>query len=160
MPKGYPLNMSETDRLDRERKRNRERMRAWRASNIELARQRGREWSAGNREYLRHRESKRRATQPEKVRASQRKTLYGITPDEYERMRSGQRDTCAICLVHERRGSRNKNLCVDHDHVTGKVRGLLCSGCNSALGHMNENPAWLMRAIQYLVRHQPIREVS
>lgn len=61
---------------------------------------------------------------------------YGLTLDEYHALG----DSCAIC------GS-TKRLCVDHDHNTGEVRGLLCNGCNVGLGGFNDNRESLLKAI-------------
>lgn len=71
---------------------------------------------------------------------------YGITLDDYERMLEWQRGCCAIC-------GEEKELVVDHDHVTGEVRGLLCRGCNFQLGFV-EQPGWLAKALSYLGRDQ------
>lgn len=62
------------------------------------------------------------------------KTKYGITIEEYQIMLESQQNKCAIC---ERHGSTlQKTLCVDHNHVTGKIRGLVCSPCNRTLGFL------------------------
>ena len=67
---------------------------------------------------------------------------YGITQDDYEQMLERQDHKCAMCGSldpcmggrHPVACERNRNFHVDHDHETGKVRGLLCSGCNQKLG--------------------------
>lgn len=72
---------------------------------------------------------------------------YGLERGEFERLFAEQDGKCAICrLVF---ASRN-DVCVDHCHVTDRVRGLLCSNCNAALGMFNDDPALLARAIDYL----------
>lgn len=71
---------------------------------------------------------------------------YGITPDEYFSLVDRQQGLCAICKGE----SKNLELCVDHDHVTGKVRGLLCRTCNLGLGHFKDNSQILSAAISYL----------
>jgi hypothetical protein len=80
------------------------------------------------------------------------KHTYGITRAEYERMFAAQDGCCAIC---RQPGKVNKGrlraLHVDHDHVTGQVRGLLCHQCNVSL-HVIERPEWLTAAHQYLQR--------
>ena len=68
---------------------------------------------------------------------------YGITEAEYERLRTAQHGCCAIC------GQKAK-LCVDHDHATGKVRGLLCHNCNRALGGFKDRLDSLRNAVKYL----------
>ena len=77
---------------------------------------------------------------------------YGITLAEYMAMLDAQAGVCAICGSALRGNSWHKRLCVDHDHATGKVRGLLCSACNTAIGRMDHNVDYLRAAIDYLER--------
>ena len=73
---------------------------------------------------------------------------YGIGVDDYKTMQSQQEGRCWICQVHEK--DLTKALHVDHDHKTGKVRGLLCSACNTGLGFFKDETVLLRRAISYL----------
>lgn len=86
---------------------------------------------------------------------------YGITPGEYDRMYDEQDGLCAICLSQRSRlgtgASRGDVLCVDHDHESGRVRGLLCQRCNRAIGLLGDDHDVLLSAIDYLQR---IEEVS
>lgn len=72
-------------------------------------------------------------------RRNRYKRLYGITEQDYEQLLSEQFGGCAICRTHviDKTG-RRKYWCVDHCHVTGKVRGLLCVKCNIFLGHFEK----------------------
>lgn len=79
------------------------------------------------------------------------KYLYKITPQDYEKMFANQGGCCAICCT-DRPGGRHGQLHVDHDHVTGIVRGLLCNRCNIGLGRFGDNLAGLMQAVNYLRR--------
>ncbi len=72
--------------------------------------------------------------------------LYALTKTAYLTMEDTQGGVCAICKEPCSRGV----LSVDHDHTTGKVRGLLCRDCNSGLGSFRDNPAHLSAAIRYL----------
>ena len=72
-----------------------------------------------------------------------------ITPKEYNHILNEQDGSCKICGTTTPGGNR-KFFCVDHDHNTGKVRGLLCSHCNTGLGHFYDNTALLTNAIEYL----------
>lgn len=74
---------------------------------------------------------------------------YGIDVIEYERMCVQQNNLCAICDELPTK----KTLCVDHNHTTGKVRELLCNGCNAALGHSKESIRVLRNMIAYIERH-------
>ena len=75
-------------------------------------------------------------------RAKQRK--YGISREIHEEMVAAQGGRCLIC-------KRKAELCIDHDHESGVVRGLLCRRCNMGLGYFGENPIILQRAIRYLM---------
>ena len=76
------------------------------------------------------------------------RTEYKITREEYDSLRAEQGNCCFIC--HISFGNTRKNINLDHDHKTGKVRGLLCIFCNKALGLFLDNKASLLRAIEYL----------
>lgn len=65
-------------------------------------------------------------------------------------MLHNQGNKCKICETHE--SEFDKRLAVDHCHKTGKVRGLLCSSCNTSLGKFKDDPEILRRAINYLER--------
>ena len=78
--------------------------------------------------------------------------VFGV--DDYESLLEAQGGVCAICGRPERRMSRVggvvRRLAVDHDHVTGQVRGLLCHDCNIGIGMFEENTALMAVAIGYL----------
>ena len=88
------------------------------------------------------------------IREQQRKSSlrrdFGITLEQYDTMLQGQGKTCAIC---NHKNANGKRLAVDHCHGTGKIRGLLCSGCNVSLGHLKDSPTILASALRYLAKH-------
>jgi hypothetical protein len=71
-------------------------------------------------------------------------------------MLQAQDGKCAICGSVPPPGGKNAaaRLHVDHDHETGKVRALLCNGCNRGMGYMNDDPARLRKAADYIERHK------
>ena len=71
---------------------------------------------------------------------------YGITVEQYNQMLENQNYCCAICGTEP----VNRRLSVDHDHITGQVRGLLCPKCNMGLGCFRDEIPRLERASQYL----------
>lgn len=73
---------------------------------------------------------------------------YGITKDQYTQLLITQQYKCQICKKHQ--DTLNKSLSVDHDHKTGKVRGLLCGSCNLFLGLARDNTQLLQAGIEYL----------
>ena len=77
---------------------------------------------------------------------------YGLTADDFTQMLEAQGGRCAICGTSEFQG-QGKSAHVDHDHITGKVRGLLCHHCNTALGAFGDSPEILLEAITYLREH-------
>jgi hypothetical protein len=122
----------------------------------------GRRFRAANPGYAKEEARRRRAKHPEKSRAARAKyakkhpqrvrdgkyrRLYGITLEDYESMFKKQSGACAVCFEKS-----DKHLDVDHDHVTGEVRGLLCSRCNLLLGNVNDDCDVLENAIRYLMK--------
>jgi hypothetical protein len=75
----------------------------------------------------------------------------GCSLQEYERLKERQRGVCAIC---GRPPVGKQRLSVDHCHVTGQVRGLLCDPCNTALGLLGDDPERLLAAARYLKHHK------
>ena len=90
---------------------------------------------------------------PDKIAAFNRKfwlkKRYGITQEQYEAILAAQGGGCAICGTKDP-GKGRKNFCVDHDHKTGKVRGLLCAKHNKMLGLAGDDVELLERSIDYL----------
>lgn len=88
-------------------------------------------------------EGGKRAWRGQKLRAK-----YGIGLAEYETLLQAQNGKCAICgCVNQREGY---SLAVDHCHLTGRIRGLLCNNCNRGIGLLNDSVVQLQKAIDYL----------
>ena len=84
------------------------------------------------------------------MRAYMRQRLYGVSAEEFEAMLVTQDGACAICRSTTPGGRGNFH--VDHDHATGRIRGLLCHGCNVGLGNFRDQPDLLETAAAYLRR--------
>jgi nitrate/TMAO reductase-like tetraheme cytochrome c subunit len=82
------------------------------------------------------------------ARNSHLKHKYGISLFEWNKMFEMQKGVCPIC--HRHQDEIHHRLCVDHDHVTGKIRKLVCRDCNLILGHAFDNIDVLESAIKYL----------
>lgn len=94
-----------------------------------------------------------RKRNPDKAKAIELKRMYGITLDQYNAMVDAQQGKCAICAQPEKSLDKDggpRQMPVDHCHATGKVRGLLCTACNRALGLFKDSPKILEAAISYL----------
>lgn len=86
--------------------------------------------------------------------ALQRK--FKITLADYEQLQASQDNVCAICGCPEAiilATGKRKSLAVDHDHKTGKIRGLLCSLCNTALGLLREDSIRIIGMLRYIQEH-------
>lgn len=116
-----------------------EKRKEWNAANADRLKELKRAWYENNK--TRSRESSRR---------SQLIRYYGITPEEFQDRLDNQGGRCAICCV-ETPGT-TKNWHVDHCHVTGEVRGILCNHCNLLLGYAKDNTETLLAAVRYLKR--------
>lgn len=112
-----------------------------------------REWNSRHRESVRNRDREYKKKFPDKFRDSRLRSTFGISLDDYNAIFIKQNGVCAICerfdISYNMHGVI-KNLCVDHDHKTGSVRGLLCMRCNKALGSFYDDISLLKNAIKYL----------
>lgn len=77
--------------------------------------------------------------------------VYGLAPGDYDRLLAIQNGLCAICGPVSGRKGGTRRLSVDHDHVTGHVRGLLCMSCNDILGLYHDDPNVFIRGARYLL---------
>lgn len=87
---------------------------------------------------------------PEARKNRDYKKRYGISLNEYQILLGKQNGVCAICRLKE---NNQRFLSVDHNHITGQIRGLLCQKCNAVLGMVNDNTDLLLSAKRYLVQH-------
>ena len=88
----------------------------------------------------------------EKLIGGQREKRYGVSTDKYIEMLEAQNYRCAICGRHQE--ELDRRMSVDHDHDTGSIRELLCNSCNVGIGHLQDDPALIRKAIEYLEKHQ------
>lgn len=75
---------------------------------------------------------------------------YGMTVEKYNALLEKQGHRCAICRGNKIDKGRKRRFCVDHDHTTGIIRGLLCNRCNRVLGMIQDSPV-LLRALEHYV---------
>jgi hypothetical protein len=111
---------------------------AYKQANRDLLRARGRA------RYQKHRVVILEKQRQKRLTGEERAAVHGLTVDQYQAMVKEQGGLCAIC------GGAMKRICIDHDHETGAVRGLLCHNCNVALGHLRDSPALLRAAADYV----------
>lgn len=125
----------------RYREENREKMRAY-----------FRNYAKKNRDRIRAQFEEWKKANPGKTRAYYNKyhlkTAYEMTPEQYEELYRAQDGRCACCGQN----AGGKRLCVDHDHQTGRVRGLLCRSCNLGIGNLGDSAEGVRRALVYLER--------
>lgn len=105
-------------------------------------------WQKKNPKRFRANVKRYKQASPLVQRASHLRLTYGITLEEQEQMRKAQVGLCAICRKKLPPSGRGMNI--DHDHATGRVRGLLCGPCNVGLARFRDSTDLLQRAIAYL----------
>ena len=119
------------------------------------ARETHRAWYLKNRERVLAKQraywADTRTQQAAKSRQRHLRRRYGLTPQRLNEIKEEQDFGCAICGAKD--WDMKDGLRIDHDHVSGAVRGLLCAPCNLAIGLMKDAPSRLKAAEQYLVDH-------
>lgn len=123
----------------------------WRKNNKEKYKK----WREKNKEKIRENQRKYYRNDKKKYRENRIKNLFGITLKDYNEMLKKQNGRCAICGTKKvgRNQYNNRSLGIDHDHKTGKIRGLLCNNCNTTLGFLKDNPLILIKAVKYLQKY-------
>ena len=111
--------------VEQKRKERRERY----LKNYDREKQKNKEYREKNRELIREKQKKYNRENPEKRKNAILKNVYGITLEQYNQIFEKQKGKCAICKRHQKELTRT--LCVDHNHKTKQVRGLLCVTCNT-----------------------------
>jgi hypothetical protein len=132
-------------------------MREWRArnkeKNAEYQKEYNKEYRKKNVEKLKANNKKwREANKEQDVQTmfkARLKRKYDITLEEYNALLESQNNSCKVCGTHAKNNLKGK-LYVDHCHTTGKVRGMLCMKCNSALGLLNDNKETIQKLLDYL----------
>jgi hypothetical protein len=106
-----------------------------------------------NKEKLKQNHLRHRVTHSERIRARHFLKKYGITLEERNRIFVSQEGKCGICrkeLDMDTHGGASNKPNVDHCHQTGKVRGILCKHCNTALGVLGDSEQGILRVLAYL----------
>jgi hypothetical protein len=99
--------------------------------------------------YLNSHTERKYPISPEDARRARLKSRHGITPEDYERMLKAQEGHCVFCPQTPDKEAWGV-LCVDHDHETMRIRGLLCRNCNRSLARFGDNAAGIQRVLDYV----------
>lgn len=124
--------------------------RAYETANAESIRATTKAWGAKNQDALK---AQRQTPEGRKrARENQRDCTYGLAKGEFDARLAHQNGMCLVCGgIMTLTGKEQTRCHVDHDHATGKVRGLLCAGCNQGLGHFQDDVSRLLSAVEYLM---------
>jgi hypothetical protein len=100
--------------------------------------------------------NKRVKRDPKKTREISLYKSYNISSLDFENILASQNNKCAICGIDQNslKDGKKKYLCVDHCHITGSIRGLLCDKCNRGIGLLGDNIDNLFNAIDYLKKYK------
>jgi hypothetical protein len=108
-------------------------------------------WEKNNKDKAAAKTKRYRHKYPEKTRAVALKRYFDMTLEELNQIEKEQNTSCMICKIHQ--DDLGESLCVDHDHETKDVRGILCRRCNLALGQFRDNVELLENAVKYLKKY-------
>lgn len=173
---------SNPDKMESYAEKSRIRAARYRAENPKRVAQKSREWKLRNPDKVKAASRRSRLRRLDKVRAYQRgwaernkdkireansarykklkstyrdyllKKTFGITLERYNEMLLAQNNSCAICSGGP--DASGKTFAVDHCHKTGKIRSLLCRGCNVGIGNLRDDPDLLEKAARYIKEHR------
>ena len=121
-----------------------EKKKQYHAKRIEEDKEYGKQYRAKNKERIMQYNN----THKEEGKKYNLKRKYNITQEQYDELYNKQNGCCAICKKHQ--SELKKILGVDHNHKTGKIRGLLCDNCNKGLGCLKDDKDIINNAGNYL----------
>ena len=153
-------NQAMSQQIDERKAKTKERMKRWREENKSRISEYQKQWRERNAtevsEYQREYQAEYQTREDIQFKTWMRNLHknYNITPSIFNAMWSAQCGKCAICKQPmEPRGRKKSAATVDHNHETGKVRGLLCRGCNHGIGNLKDDPEVLRSAFEYLMKN-------
>lgn len=126
----------------------------WQKANREKVAGAARRWRAAHPQKAKEVDARWKRANSEKVKTGQQRRSvgkYGLSLLDRAELLRLQHCKCAVCYDELKSG---KGAAIDHDHNSGKVRGILCSSCNTAIGLFKEDPRRMRDAIAYLERHK------
>jgi hypothetical protein len=120
----------------------------WRRVKANAAMKRWYHSSPGNKVKAQARKQRFAAKNREWVTLERRLRTYGLTLDQFHAKYESQDFACAVCKTYLDLG----DVHIDHNHSTGRARGLMCRGCNTGFGMFKESPDLLQAAVSYAAR--------
>lgn len=155
--------LTEEEKVERRRQKKNASQKKWRTDNPELSKKKAKDRYHKDPQSAAAKVQKWRKEHPEQwsliQKACNLRSKYGLSVEEYEKLLLSQNGCCAICGTSDPKSknaaSRRGGFPVDHDHKTGKIRGLLCGHCNTGMGLLGDSIEILKKAIAYLSKHDP-----
>ena len=111
------------------------------------AAERMRKWRLDNPQRAKEIDARYHTKKPHAHRDTYLRRTYGLTHEAFAILLAGQGGVCAICRTDK---PNSHGWCVDHDHSTGAVRGILCHSCNTGIGALKDSLVLVQAALEYL----------
>lgn len=137
----------ETERYHRDKDKHRAKRKEYRLENSDREKERANDWYYENKERAIKSSSERWKNNKEYITEQRQLRVYNLTKNELLYMKVRCDNKCEICK------EEFDKMCVDHCHITGKVRGLLCHKCNCAIGFLKDEFSLVESAVQYLRKY-------
>ncbi len=148
------MNAKNKEYRDRKKEQINKQRKEYRQSNKEKIAERDKEYCSKNAEQTRLRSARWYSNNKDRSKNTRLVRKYNITLDDYNKMLLEQDGKCWTCSI-KIEDTKKKYLCVDHNHLTGQVRGLLCDPCNVALGLLKESQEIIANLSKYLYEKDP-----
>ena len=125
----------------------------WKKDNPEKVKLQKNNWTKNNKDKVKQHKAN---LSLETIKKHRLKSSYNLSIEDFYAMYEESNKSCSICNKPLEIHTQNKSImaCVDHDHVTGKVRGILCNGCNRGIGFLQDSPTLLNKAAEYLFKYK------